>query len=1705
MVYPPPKETSSTKNDFENDTTYSSLGTPASQKSTTSTENEPPKPSELEDGIRKNKAEDSLQERTTAERVSKEIANSSTVPEVEILKELSPTRRTQSYEESDLEVSPPKRRQILGEFNIIKSPEDHQAESTWCKPASTNVTFQSRQRMVDEEELGIRERDENGDIIVEEDDMPGKDSISLRCALVILVGPNGEKVKVNALLDDGSNRTLIDKKLARKLSLETKEETELVLKGVKGKTTREVSELVEFTLESVYQKKTYRVMASTATNPVGGLYPVHWDRVSFYWSHLRGLEIAPMEYAPCQLLIGSDYPHLMKSLGEIYHKDETKAAPIARVTPLGITVTGPLLPAKEHRDERAARKEKERREKEGKAFFTAHKLLVTDRSREARVMMVVTERPSTKDLEKLILRSMEMERLPGDEEVAQTRSQEDLDAERILSESRTHDGTRYSVSVLWKPGEPNLPNNRRVAEKRMVSLEKSFRYADERLRAQYIKEIEGWEEKGYFVRVPKEEEDREDCFYIPHFMVVREDKTTTKVRPVLDGAAKFQGKCLNDAVYIGPKNICEVFDVLLRLRKHPVAFMGDVEGMFLQIENKPNDRRYQRILFRKNPGDPLYVLEPTRHIFGNAGSPCIAIHVIKQHAKENMDKYPRAAEAVIHSSIVDDVLDSVETPEEAIKVISDLITMLNDAGMKIRKFMSNSKEVLKHLGPEMTAKNVDIEMEGLSTASQAAPVVKSLGIVWIVEEDAFTFVKPDDVKLKPDHWNKRRCLSVSHQIYDPLGWIAPVQLMAKVFIHLVWMVGLDWDEPLSEELTLEWLKWIEGLPDLSKVRVPRCLLPINVNPTLHTFADASGYAFGAVCYLVSGPLDSRVVRLVSAITRVVGKEGISIPRLELCAAKLAVLQALKIKKALGEFPSFFWSDSTNVLCWLKHKGRQRKMFVANRIRDVMTHSKAEDWFWVPTEDNPADLASRGAMPSTLLESDLWFQGPEWLLSEEWPETPEVLELSEEAKKEDRPDEPVKLKFKTNPKDKKSEKVVESFLTFDETDEDIAMDKYADELIEGKHEEICHALIARAFSLNEMRKSGVPVKPFRRPEITISKEVLLYWKKDNQFHRVKIEQSQTPYELDIEYHSNLGTLVVYNSMPVYWLSRFYQQIPRNEPRDLFTLYSQTLLFIVRRHQQRYFEAEILALQQKKQVAGTSPLQVLCPVFEKDSKVLRVSSRAQHKSNPRHPDSLKPLIVAGKSHLAKLIVRHTHEKELSHEGGVNHLATQVQRTFWIPGLRVLAKQVLKACVICRRHAARRTKQQMAPLPEFRIPNDIVTYPFSTTALDCAGPFVLKKGNKVWIVVFSCAEYRAIHVEMLEHMSTDSFLLAFRRFVSTRGVPMRIVSDNGTNFVGASNAFLEMQKKVECRKVRASFPQIQWLFTTPYCPHAGGVFERMVKAVKITMGKMIGFHIMPSEEVFRTILAEVSALLNSRPLTCMTDSVTDLAPITPNHFLGVGPRHNVDLDTQIPFQERYNRLQNIVKDFKTQFVRELVPMLHTYPKGWIKKQEDIQVGEIVTLIEATHTGSWPLAQVIEVYRGQDGHVRSVDLLVALPKNLPKNAKVLDSKDESKVRWSTVKCGKACQFVKKIYNRDIRRLVRLGVNAPLYADTPQVHDITLDKAFLCAHKKESEVYSMNVVDVNEANFKVRRKIRKNCKETNTATFILVQTAKPTGLVLQK
>ena len=295
---------------------------------------------------------------------------------------------------------------------------------------------------------------------------------------------------------------------------------------------------------------------------------------------------------------------------------------------------------------------------------------------------------------------------------------------------------------------------------------------------------------------------------------------------------------------------------------------------------------------------------------------------------------------------------------------------------------------------EDRACEVDLEKNSL-------PVTKTLGVSWTAREDQFLFhYSPPS---KDFEFTKRNVLKKTATLFDPLGFLSPFVVRAKLFMQQAWVDALEWDEVLPSERREQWKTWFGELPLLEEIKIPRCLKDTSREEnsiSLHTFSDASEKAYAAAVYSRHKFEDGSVTtRLIASKTRLAPLKTVSIPRLELMGALSGVRLADQVCSAL-EIPSSnvtYWVDSLNVGYWIRGQSREYKPFVAHRVGEIHEKSNPNQWRYVPTDMNPADLGTRGMTAQELTDSTKWWNGPEFLCNPEaeWPER-KFNKLSREA-------------------------------------------------------------------------------------------------------------------------------------------------------------------------------------------------------------------------------------------------------------------------------------------------------------------------------------------------------------------------------------------------------------------------------------------------------------------------------------------------------------------------------------------------------------------------------------------------------------------------------------------------------------------------------------------------------------------------------------
>ncbi|XP_070171009.1 uncharacterized protein [Polyergus mexicanus] len=426
-----------------------------------------------------------------------------------------------------------------------------------------------------------------------------------------------------------------------------------------------------------------------------------------------------------------------------------------------------------------------------------------------------------------------------------------------------------------------------------------------------------------------------------------------------------------------------------------------------------------------------------------------------------------------------------------------------------------------------------------------------------------------------------------------------------------------------------------------------------------------------------------------------------------------------------------------------------------------------------------------------------------------------------------------------------------------------------------------------------------------------------------------------------------------------------------------------LFWLRYVQQRHFPSEIQALNDKSLLPRSSSLLSLYPFLGKD-KLIRLGGRIDHSSlsyDERHP------IILPKHRISDLLIAQAHKASL--HGGTQLMLRILRQNYWIISARTSVKSLIRSCVKCVRERACTSQQLMGNLPQPRV---TPSAPFSHTGVDYAGPMNIipsvgrgQRSKKYYVAVFICLSTKAVHLEYIDDYATNGFLSAFRRFASRRGLPSDMYSDNGTNFQGADRELnTTFQRLVADPQIHDAIANdnVKWHFIPPSAPHFGGLWEAGVKGLKFHLKRAIGSRTLSQIE-FATLLCQIEACLNSRPISALHDDPNDFSALTPGHFLVgrplVSPPEESVLDIDSNRLSRWQQVRAILEQIWRSWSSDYLHTLQQRRK-WQENKPELKINELVLLKNNLAPPSkWELARILDVHPGSDGHVRVVTLRTA------------------------------------------------------------------------------------------------------------------------------
>ncbi|CAK9797165.1 hypothetical protein ANTQUA_LOCUS1055 [Anthophora quadrimaculata] len=1041
----------------------------------------------------------------------------------------------------------------------------------------------------------------------------------------------------------------------------------------------------------------------------------------------------------------------------------------------------------------------------------------------------------------------------------------------IKHTSRDKQG-RFTVRLPFNERRNLLGESKAMALKRFYSLERKLQ-RDSELGKQYAEFLKEYVQLGHMTEVSDDRDS--EGYYLPHHAVIKDSSATTKVRVVFDASAKSSsGISLNDSLLTGPTIQDSLFAIIIRFRTYAYVFTADIEKMFRQIKIHHEDRKFQKILWRDSMDKPVKTYQLNTVTYGTASAPFLAVRCLKQLAQDESKAHPIAAEVFARDFYVDDLLTGASSLEAALTLRKDLIALARLGGFHLRQWTSNDTRLIADL---------QIEHQQNSLCLDPSETQKTLGIYWNPASDNIIYTV--DQLPNRQRLTKRVILSQISQLFDPLGLLGPVIIKAKIVMQQLWKAAIDWDVVVPQSIEQSWLEIKNELHLLNNFATSRKISadqPIQLQ--LHGFCDASESAYGACIYIRStNKNQEHVVKLLCAKSRVAPIKTLSLPRLELCAARLLVKLYKETKNSLTNINFSevrFWSDSSITLHWIKTSPHLLKTFVANRVSEIQNDTDSQNWFHVSSADNPADFVSRGQLPSQFIQNSMWLNGPHWLATDHscWPISRiDKIEVPEQR-----------------------------------------------------------------------RIIALPAHP-----------------------RVDLLQR----------YSSIDTL----NRVVALIFRFF-----NNTRNSNSKYTGSITLtelqnahyrIIRVVQLEFFAVEINNLENQKPISRKSKIINLNPFI--DSKgILRVGGRLKHA--PLRYDQKHPILLPHKHHITELIIRQVHERYF--HAGTQGTLCAVRQRYWPIAGKSTVKGIIRNCIRCCRLNPKTPQYIMGDLPESRL---VPTRPFEIVGIDYCGPFLIKERKfrnqaklKCYVAVFVCFTTKAVHLELATDLTSESCLGTLKRFFARRGKPRRIYTDNATNFVGVKNEIAETRAFLlsddHKNKTQRFLTQenVEWYFTPPRSPHFGGLWEAAVKSFKRHLYKTIGDTLLTFEQ-FYTLIVEIEAILNSRPLVPLSSDPNDFLALTPNHFL-IGdsltnlPEHDF-ADVKTNKLSLWQHIQKIKHHFWNRWQREYLQEQHTRSKWHSGKPSDIKEGTLVTIRDDNSPPlHWKLGRVVDVHPGPDGVIR-------------------------------------------------------------------------------------------------------------------------------------
>lgn len=1147
---------------------------------------------------------------------------------------------------------------------------------------------------------------------------------------------------------------------------------------------------------------------------------------------------------------------------------------------------------------------------------------------------------TNEELHRLLIEFNSIESL-GIKAIESHQTEDDKKAIEILEEEmRVLESGAIEVPLVWNRINKEIPqidNNYAYAYMRQLALEQKLRKNPKHLRAynDNVKEMLHLDYMRYadFVDLNT---NWKNISHLPMGFAINENKDPPKFRNVYDASSKYHKKSLNDLLLKGPDLLINLVKPLLHMRMNRIAFTADVQHMFHRIHINLRDQQCQRVLFREDHSKPMNTLILKVMAFGPTCSPFVSQFVKNWNADRFATKYPVASKTIKELMYMDDLISSESSVSNAVQTALQCIEICKSIDWNLISFQSNSIEFLnsipgthvkKDLIPIMSNENEDY-------------TTKVLGCNWNTTNDCFVYQLDRNIFIKlvtefEHHPTKRDQASTVARIFDIMGLIAHYTIRGKIMLQRSWKLNLDWDDKIPQDLQKEWRKWLADIENIAKLKIPRMFCNLDSlqqaeRIELHVFCDAGAEAFGGVAYFAihhNGNINTSIVMAKAKVTPLRYKTETEVKEIP----RLELFSAI-----VGSRLANTIIDSYNELDITKYFWTDSEIvlrWIHNPNHRLIKYAIG------PIEEilRTTERTDWKYVPTTQNPADICTKFKQFDFADQnslWFTGPEYLRHSPESW----PQLPAKLQV-------------------DET-------AIITTICLGKLNYSTHELPPHDCTFTDDKFIN-----------TLSASILASWTK------LKRAVARALKLFMDAFIPLVRSKQLHNPNVVKEVKINFENFTTLTSDDL----ERAEHFLYRKMQKESYAADYKALLNNQYVKDKE-LQQLNAFMDKQG-IIRINARVEN--DPLYyPQRFVP-VLPRKNVLLHVLLEHFHYK-YRHIAIESQIA-EIRAKTWIPQIRGALKSAKKRCNYCNLANAKPCNPIMAPLPDFR--TNASLDPFEVTGLDCLGPLEVKvngRYKKVYILIFTCTLTRFVHLHVLLSLESLRVMEAIVVFWAAHGPIRKFVSDNGTNFVGASNIlkqdyenaqlFLRTQQSILLPKLSEEL-QLDWQFIPPGSPWMGGVYERLIREVKRSLVDTLKKRALTVVEL-NIAVQESAHRMNLRPLTHNSIAAEDDIILTPHHLAKhrsgwpLLPGMHREQYVKVNDKLIYRRGRQLADEIMRKFTAYYLPVLTKRCK-WFKDEPQLQIGDLVLIINANYTRSaWKRGRVIKLYYGKDMRARVADI---------------------------------------------------------------------------------------------------------------------------------